>query len=222
MIISHKNTATIGDFANTWPLLSYISKIYGPVDLTLPVFYSNFIGFREFLEYQDFISSVDFLDRDADLDVQAHCDTMSSLIPKRCYFSANKLGLPIDRDLVLKCPNIDVSNDILEKIIIIDRTKTNVIKNTGLFTDSNKFYFLDFNIDRSDLFSWNINICLKAKKIIGTFTGLPIILDLFYKKFDLLYFDDIDGIMAYEEHYFSERNSQLFYYKNYDINNITI
>jgi hypothetical protein len=221
MIISHTNTATIGDFANTWPLLSYLSKVYGPLELSLPSIYENFIGLKDLLEYQDFISSVDFLDRKSDIDVQAHCGYISSSIPKRCYYSADIIGCSIDRDLVLKCPDIPVDPSICEKTIIIDRLKTNIFKQSGWFTSEN-YYWLDWDLNRSDRLLYNINICLKAKKVIATFTGLPIILDLFNKKFDLIYFDDLDGIRAYQEHYFPERNSRLFYYKNYDINNTTI
>jgi hypothetical protein len=221
MIISHTNTATIGDFANTWPLLSHLSKAYGPLELTLPSIYQQFVGLKDFLEYQDFISKIDFLDRSANIDVQGHCGYISSSIPKRCYYSADLLGCSIDRNLILKCPDIDIPTSIYEKIIIIDRLKTNVFKNHNWF-NSDKYYWLDWTLDRPDRISYNINICLKAKKIITTFTGLPIILDLFNKSFDLIYFDDLDGMIAYQEHYFPERNSKLFYYKNYDYNNITI
>lgn len=211
MVISHKNTNTIGDFANTWPLLSHLSKTAGPLEITLPGFYSSFNGLKEFLEYQDFCRAVDFNDRPSDLDVQAYTNYDNPVIPTRCYYTAQKLNKTIDRELILNIENQIISPSIYEKIIIIDRAKTNVLKNTNWF-NSDKYHWLDF----SKPLTYNINICLKAKKIIATFTGLPIILDLFNKQFDLIWFDDINGNIAYKDHYFPERNSKLYYYKDYE------
>lgn len=211
MLITHKNTATIGDFANTWPLLSQLSKQYGPLDLSLPEIYRKFVGLKEFLEYQQFINSVDFDDTDGDLDVQAHADwSILNSEPRRSYYTADQLKISIDRDLILKVQPEQISDNVINKTIIIDRTVNNILYNTGWFR-SDDYYWLDF----SQPISHNINICLQAKKVIATFTGLPIILDLFNKEFDLIWFDDIDGQRAYKEHYFSERNSKLYHYKTY-------
>ena len=209
LIVSHKNTATIGDFANTWPLLSQLSKEHGPIEVTLPNVYQKFNGLKEFLEYQQFIKSVDFEDRDSDIDVQAHAN-YSTNQPYRCYFTADQLNQSIDTDLNLQVEPVQIPDNIKDKIVIIDRTVNNILYNTGWFK-TDEYHWLDF----SKPLSYNINICLNAKKIISTFTGLPIILDLFNAKFDLIWFDDINGPQAYKEHYFSDRNSKLFYYKDY-------
>ena len=188
MLITHKNTATIGDFANTWPLLSEISKRYGPVDISLPNIYQKFLGFKEFLEYQDFVNTVDFDNRDGDIDVQAHADE-SLPIPKRCYYSASKMQWPIDRELVLKVADIEIPKELLQKPIVIDRTLNNTIRKHNLF-NSDEYYWLDF----SNSLSYNINICIKTNQpIYSTFTGLPIILDLFNIEQTLIWFDDVPG-----------------------------
>ena len=212
MLITHKDTATIGDFANTWPFLSQLAKQHGPLEITLPKTYEKFLGLKDFLEFQDFVKQIDFNDGEGDLDVQSHANwhIKNTPLPRRCYYTAEQLNISIDRDLILKVSNIEISDFLLNKTIVVDRTETHILKSTGWF-QTNDYYWLDY----SKPLPYNINICLKAKKIIATFTGLPIILDLFNKEFDLIWFDDIDGNTAYKDHYFQERNSKLFYYKNY-------
>jgi hypothetical protein len=146
---------------------------------------------------------------DSDIDVQAHANYNTNQ-PYRCYFTADQLNQSIDTDLNLQVESVQITDNIKDKIVIIDRTVNNILYNTGWFR-TDEYHWLDF----SKPLSYNINICLNAKKIISTFTGLPIILDLFNAKFDLIWFDDINGPQAYKEHYFSNRNSKLFYYKDY-------
>ena len=210
MLITHKNTGTIGDFANTWPLLSEISKRYGPVDISLPNIYQKFLGFKEFLEYQDFVNNVDFDNRDGDIDVQAYADE-SLPIPKRCYYSASKMQWPINRELVLKVADIEIPKELLQKPIVIDRTLNNTMRTHNLF-NSDEYYWLDF----SNSLSYNINICIKTNQpIYSTFTGLPIILDLFNIEQTLIWFDDVPGKQAFDWHYFPERKTKLIYYKDF-------
>lgn len=210
MIVSHKNTNTIGDFANTWPFISQLAKAAGPIEITLPPVYTKFVGLREFLEYQVFVKSVDFDDRDSHVDVQAHANWSSSTEPRRCYYTADQFQIPIDRALTLRVEDIDIPDKVVNKTIVIDRTRNNILSHTNWFK-SEDYYWLDF----SKPLSYNINVCLKASRVIATFTGLPVILDLFHKEFDLIWFDDINGPLSYREHFFSERNSKLIYYKDY-------
>lgn len=97
MLITHKNTATIGDFANTWPLLSEISKRYGPVDISLPNIYQKFLGLKEFLEYQDFINTVDLNNKMGIL--------MYKLMPMNLYQYLNDVIIR-----PLKCNGILIEN----------------------------------------------------------------------------------------------------------------
>jgi hypothetical protein len=212
MLITHKDTATIGDFANTWPYLSEIAKRYGPVDISLPGIYQKFLGLKEFLEYQDFVNTVDFEDSEGDLDVQAHANE-SLPIPKRSYYTAVQHQWPIDRNLILKVPDISIPEKLLQKPIVIDRTFNNTIKTHGMFL-SDEYQWLDYTMP----ISYNINICLKTKQpIYATFTGLPIILDLFNVEQTLIWFDDVPGQQAFEWHYFPERKTKLIYYKDFKI-----
>lgn len=212
MLVSHKNTATLGDFANTWPLISEISKQYGPVDISLPKIYEKFLGLKEFLEYQNFINIVDFDDREGDIDVQAHADE-SLPIPKRCHYSAAMMQWTIDRELVLKVPDMDIPEEYLVKPVVIDRTFNSILKTNGLFI-SDDYYWLDY----SNSIPFNINICFKTTQpIYSTFTGLPIILDLLNIKQTLIWFDDVPGQQAFDWHYFPERNTQFVYYKDFVI-----
>lgn len=210
---------TLGDFTTSLPLISELSKKEGPISITLKESYKKFIGLKELLEYQDFIESVDFENKESDLDIKCCCD-FNLPCPVRTYSAADILKYSVDRDLILKVPDIEIPEDILNKKIIIDRWSNNILRNMGCFK-SEDYYWIDF----SNSLSYNINICLKAKKVIATFTGLPVLLDLFNKEFDLIWFDAnyvdlfIDGIGAYKEFYFPERNSKLFYYKDYDYDN---
>jgi len=212
MLITHKDTATIGDFANTWPYLSEIAKRYGPVDISLPGIYQKFLGFKEFLEYQDFVNTVDFDNREGDLDVQAHANEALP-IPRRSYYTAAQNQWPIDRDLILRVADIEIPDEFLQKPIVIDRTFNNTMKKHEMFM-SDEYHWLDY----SKPLSYNINICLKTNQpIYATFTGLPIILDLFNIEQTLIWFDDVPGQQAFDWHYFPERKTKLVYYKDFTI-----
>ena len=223
MIVSFADDVsnTLGDFAVLWPLISELSKKEGPVSITLRQEFKKFIGLKEFLEYQDFVKSVDFDNRKSDINLEC-CSDFSLDCPVRAYSAADKIKSSVDRNLILKVPEIEIPEDIINKKIIIDRWGSNILDDMGWFK-SEEYYWIDY----SNSISYNINICLKAKKVIATFTGLPILLDLFNKEFDLIWFDAnyvdlyIDGIGAHKEFYFPERNSKLFYYKDYIIDSIT-
>jgi hypothetical protein len=203
MLISHKNTGTIGDFAAIWPTLSGLSKIYGPLDLTLPNCYAKqFNGIKEFLEYQDLFNNVDFDDREADLDVQAHQQPIDgNPLPTqlhRCHYLIEKelnIKFDIDFNLKLKVPYMEIPEEIKNKYIVIDRVKTQLIKKYGLFQNEDEYYWirptvfnhgLDKDTNGDSLF-YNINFCLQTNKGIKAMpTGLPIVLQFFDVKMDII------------------------------------
>lgn len=216
MVISFgdESVGTIGDFATSWPLISQLSKVEGPLEITLNDRYKKFLGLKDFLEYQDFVKCVDFENRKADINIPCCTDwTLTEKEPFRSYCGANKLRSSIDRNLILKVSPIEIPEDIISKKIVINRWGNNIFKNIRWF-NSSEYYWLDY----SNSLSYNINICLKAKKVIAAFTGLSVILDLFNKEFDLIWFDDMftNGEDGHKEFFFKERNSKLFYYKEYD------
>jgi|694.fasta_scaffold82225_2 hypothetical protein len=215
--INNEHVNTLGDFTTSLPIISELSKKEGPISITLKNSYKKFIGLKEFLEYQDFIKYVDFENKESDLNIECCSDFNSNLLcPIRTYTAADRLKCNVDRSLILKVTPIEISEDIINKKIIIDRWSNNILRGMGCFK-SEDYYWLDY----SNSISYNINICLKAKKVIATSTGLPVLLDLFNKEFDLIWFDAnyvdlfIDGIGGHKEFFFPERNSKLFYYKDY-------
>jgi hypothetical protein len=227
MLISHKNTGTIGDFASIWPTLSGLSKIYGPLDLTLPNCYlKQFNGIKEFLEYQDFFNNVDFDDRDADLDVQAYQQPIHGgplpTQPHRCHYEIEKklnIIFDIDFDLKLKVPHIEIPEEIKNKYIVIDRVKTRLIEKYGLFQNKNEYYWINPTVfnhgpDRDsngDSMFYNINICLQTNKGVKAMpTGLPIVLHLFNNiKMDIIGLC-YDGDNAWDWSYLRNRPNVTF------------
>ena len=212
MLISHKETGTIGDFGTSIPLLNALSKECGPLDLTFPRFYDGYIaGLKEFLEYQDFINSVDFLDRDGDFDLQCHPAHHS--IPNQTYFVYEKIKECLNLDLTfdfspqLKCPYIEIEKSIKDKNIVIDRTKFPFMKGCEIFSDESKFHFIDI----TKTFTYNINVCLQTnKKIYSIPTGLPIFLQyLNSPEMYMIYFEN-SGELA-EKHAYFKPNPSLHY-----------
>lgn len=229
MLISHKNTGTIGDFATSFPVLSSLSKIYGPLNFTLPYYYyTHYNGFKEFMEYQDFVNVVDFEDGVGDFDLQCHpIPTHNGGIPIQTYYVKNlietKLGVIVDIDtnFKLRVPYIEIDESIKNKNIVVDRVKTSVIKNSGLFGDESEFYWINptiFGGDGGDSLTYNINICLQTKKkLYVTPTGLPIILQHFDKEMEIISFDS-DGDMAWDYAYIQSNPKLKFMnYKNFKI-----
>jgi hypothetical protein len=222
MLISHKQTGTIGDLATSFPALSSLSKLVGPIDLTLSKLYDEryFNGLKEFLEYQDFVGTVDFNDRDGDFDLQCHPrPNPQGKLPLQQYFVKSqifeilKLDLEVDQNFKLKVPYIEVPEEIKNKNIIVDRVKTGVLKKTGLFNDENENFWLKTNKPNEiigDSIIYNINICLQTKKeLITTPTGLPIILQYFDKPMKIYQLCN-DGIWAKDFAYFTNNKNLTF------------
>lgn len=210
--ISHKNTATIGDFATSFPILSSLSKIIGPIDITLPPIYQHIVnGFKNFLEFQDFIGTVDFYDTESDFDLQCHPHEPQHK-PNQVWFVKKRLEsffnrqIPIDEHLLLKVPYEPVPDEIKNKRIIIDRTKTSIIKNKGIYQNLEENYWINVNTNDSvgDSIIFNINICLQTnKEVICTPTGFPIILQFFDIPLTILQLDK-PGLDARDMAYFEK------------------
>jgi hypothetical protein len=222
MLISHKQTGTIGDLATSFPVLSSLSKLVGPINLTLPKLYDEryFNGLKEFLEYQDFIGTVDFNDGDGDFDLQCHpIPTHGHGSPIQTYFVKNKIfnelkiDVEIDFNLKLKVPFIEIPYEIKNKNIIVDRVKTKVLERTGLFKNNEENYWINPSIpfvEKGDSLSYNINVCLQTtKELITTPTGLPIILQHFDKPMKV-YQLDMDGELAKDFAYFTDKKNLTF------------
>lgn len=210
MLITHKNTATLGDFSFTWPLLSSLSQKYGPLDISLPDNYRRYKGLKELLEYQDFCKSVDFLDREGDIDVQARGSNINKY-PILYYYSANLLNENIDENLIIKIPELETDDSINNKVIIFDRMRNYCIKNHNIKI-YNSYYS---NYDKSIIY--DLNLAKKNKnKIISTTTGISALLSLAMIPHTVLYFDDVSSKNDLLTHlYFSNRNIEFIYYKDF-------
>ena len=164
MIITHKDTGTHGDFSTQLPLLSSLKQRGEYIHLSLPKAYEKFNGLKNFLLYQEFIDEIDFLDLIGDIDIQAHiCNEPR---PCRARYMSKKLGFDINTKLSLFCPDTSVSDEYLQKPLIIDKNTPDrnrpIMKRSGLFPE-NEYTYLNF--DNHDII-YNINICRKTKQKI--------------------------------------------------------
>jgi hypothetical protein len=210
LVLSHRNTETLGDFATSFPILSTISKIHGPIDITLPPIYKEkYNGLKEFLEFQDFIGNIDYEDNESDVDIQCH-PHKDGYKPNQTWYTKEMLEkqlrtkLEIDTTLQLKVPFLEIDKSTINKNIIIDRDKTQVLKRTNLFQNQEKNHWLSTTKENEEgeTLIYNINVCLQNQKnIISTPTGLPILLQHFNLHFTMLQLDE-PGIQARDFAYF--------------------
>tara|TARA_B100001778_G_scaffold334458_1_gene345891 strand:- start:1989 stop:2678 length:690 start_codon:yes stop_codon:yes gene_type:complete len=225
MIVTHKNTGTLGDFIALLPLVSSLKKREKYIHLSLPKRYSVFSGLKNFLLYQNFIDEVDFLDTKGDLDIQAHrCDEPR---PCRARCEALRLGLSIDENLILNYKDVDIPFDKLSMPIVIDKNTPNndrpIMRRCGKFPDDRyKYIKFDKNFD----INYNVNLCVKnTNPIYSCLTGFGVLLQ-FFKSIDLniVWFNREDqkslGVPFYEETkpfydtYFDKPNICLKYWKD--------
>jgi hypothetical protein len=233
MLISHTNTGTLGDFAAIWPALSGLSKVYGPLDFTLPNEYSNkrYNGFAEFFLYQDFVNSLDFLDREADVDVQSNPNIdVGGMLPTQvhgCHQELQKklnINFDIDYDFELKIPYRDVPGDIKNKYIVVDRVYGQPLKKHNLFQNKNEYYWIrptihnhGFAVDQEgDVMVYNLNVCVQSTKgVKSTVTGLPIVLQYFKNiVMEVVSFDPMHD-MAWAHSYF-QNNKNITWCKSHE------
>lgn len=225
MIVTHKNTGTLGDFATQLPLLCAIKHKYGFLHLSLPKKYLHFNGLKEFLLYQDFVDIVDFDDITGDIDIQAHaCDLPR---PSRARYSLNKFNIEIQDDLKLKFKDIHIPSDLLNRPIVIDKnTPANnrpIMQKCGLF-DTNYYQYLTF--DNIQNINYNLNICLKTRyPIYSCLTGFPVLLQYFSSiDLNIIWFSREDQQLLsipffgedkpFYETYFNRPNIKLHYWKD--------
>lgn len=97
------------------------------------------------------------------------------------------------------------------------RRSWNILKDSGLFDDPEKFYFLDY-----ETYSLMDNACIinnSEKPFLGTFTGSGMLADLLGKENYCLYDDSMldppwNGMpieFSYWKHYYADRPNKLFH-----------
>ena len=225
MIITHKNTGTLGDFAILLPLISSLKNKYGYIHISLPEKYSLFSGLKEFLCYQDFIDDVDFLDINGDLDIQSSRCNMDRPCRARCQ--ARDLGIDIDENFTLNVKDIHIDKPLLSKPIVIDKNtpKNNrpIMLNSKKFP-KDKYHYIQF--DKKQNISYNINLCLKNNfPVYSCLTGFAVLLQFFFNmKLNIVWFSRQDqhdlSIPFYGESrpfyetYFNRPNVSLLYWKD--------
>lgn len=225
MIITHKNTGTLGDFIVLLPLLSSLKKQHKDIHLSLPEKYKLFSGLDRFLLYQDFIDRVDFLDLNGDIDIQAsRCDEPR---PCRARCEALRLGIDIDENVQLKIKDVNIPQKILDRPIVVDKNTPNnnrpIMQRCGKFPEEN-FYYIKF--DESFDINFNINLCIKNPHPVYTcLTGFGVLLQFFKDVYlNVVWFEREDqqklGIPYYEstkpfyDTYFDRSNVNLKYWKD--------
>ena len=164
-------TANLGDFFNSFPVISGISKAVGQkIHLLIRPEMRKFVGIKELISYQSFIESVDFYDdvilyNTPVLDLSSWTRTDRNSINRpieTCRYENwvidnYQLKFEVDDDFELQVPKLDI--DYLEdKILIGDRWSTKddpmvdsrrksyVIKDSGKYDDE-RYHYLDYSND---------------------------------------------------------------------------
>jgi hypothetical protein len=221
-------TSNLGDFLNSLPVLSGMSKTFNhKIQLILQSDMIKFNGIRELIEYQDFIDWVKF---DHEVPIEEKRDFIpfnswvdpiyDGIAPMETTRYQKKFGLyginfDIDNDYILKIQDIDIDCSGLfyvgDRCLLSTNDKS---RPSGILYDSGKFndcYFIDY----SKSCMHNANIIKKCGKFISTFTGIAVMADLLNVDFDLYYDSDFDGWAeqpieySYKKHFYMNRKSNL-------------
>jgi len=236
-------TANLGDFCNSLPVISGISKYKNEkIHLVIRPEMRKFAGIKEFLKYQPMISDVDFSD---DLITFGDIMTLSSWTRmdqedadrpiETCRYENwvndnYRMLFEVDDDFEVQVFPMFIG-DISDKTIIGDRwsskqdpsvdmrRNTNVIEN-GVNPDTTKVIYLDYTKD----IMYNLNVIKQSSKpFITTFTGIGIIADLMNKETivgwdeDMRVWDGQPVEFDFKRHYYGNRNSKLVHVKDIKI-----
>lgn len=226
-------TANLGDFLNSLPVLSGLSKTHGKIDFVIRGEMKKFNGIKEFLMYQNIFSDVTF---DDDVFMYGNIKTISSWTREdrnnvdrpieTCRYENwmkdnYKIDFEVDDDFILKVDdtlNIPIEDsyyggDRWSGPNIDGRRKSWTLAHLPNIT------WLDYNQPMMH----NAYIIKHCKEpFITTFTGISGIADLLNKKQIVLWGEDIRDWdnkpieYSFQKHYYGNRNSKLMYLGDFE------
>lgn len=238
------HTKNYGDFLNVMPVLSGLHNTFGKLKLVVADNLQMINGFREFMEYQDIFTEVHFAMEIIGMRTEDYVHVVYSdyeyrdltEMPDRpietmrhekfvrdMYPYLTEQNWKVDDDFVLKTNDTLLDGDYTNKIICGDRwlhkntdgrRQSNILKDSGLFEATDKFFFLDYSK------SAMLNACIikNGLEFIGTFTGSSVVADLLnvnhfvlWLKNDMQYWNNSSNIdYSYWKHYYKNRNSKIY------------
>jgi hypothetical protein len=230
-------TANLGDFLNSFPVLSGLHKQYGKFDFVIKDGLKKFRGIKEFLVNQDMFSSVEF---DTDVFMYGNVINLSSWTredqnnPNRpietCRYenwlrdNYPNLQFEVDDDVQILVPEMDI--EIEDTYYCGDRWDAPDIdtrRKSSVLAHLNEFKFLSYE----NSLSTNAYIIKNLKKpFITNFTGVAVLADLLnvpsyvvwkaedwnpeFRKGDNCYWDNGKDInKVFQKHFYGNRKSKL-------------
>lgn len=243
------NVFNFGDFLNGLPVISGLHKSLGQkIKFVIPDSMSQIKGIRYFLEYQNIFSDVYFRKEILNMDESSYIiatysqEDFKSLTerPNRPietmrwekFIKDNYKDLTweVDDEFELEvyvnygiyCDQRKwICGDRWSKPSTDARRASNVLKDSGLFGDTNKYQFLSYE---DDVMTNAMFIKSSLHPFIGTFTGSGMMADLLNKKNYCVYNDDMvnppwNGMpIEYSlwKHYYADRPNTLVHVKDFE------
>lgn len=232
-------TLNFGDLLNAFPVISGFYHSFGEkIKLVVPDQMEQIKGWREFFNFQPMIESSHLrkeiigMEEDQYIQVIYSPEEYRNLLSRpnrpietlrhekfvRDYYP-NLGKWEVDDDFYLE---VDGQLESYDKFVCGDRwlnkntdtrRASNVLMDSGLFNDENKFLFLDYS--QTAMHNAAL-IKFSTKPFIGTFTGSSVMADLMNKehyvlwnKQDMLFWNNAPILYSYWKHYYSDRESQL-------------
>jgi hypothetical protein len=239
MIVHLTSTANLGDFMNSMPVLSGLSKhINEKLDFIIRPDMRKFKGIKEFLQFQDIFKSVNFSDEVflygniINLSSWTRFDRGVSYRPfETCRYENwlidnYNIKFEVDDDFVLKVPELNI--DVGDKYYCGDRWNGPDIditngRKTNTLCNLKGVKFLDYNLDVTT----NAYLIKKSvKPFISNFTGISVIADLLNKDSVILWTDDMENFdnkpitFSFEKHFYGNRKCKLMYYEDFKLEDL--
>ena len=228
-----QGTGVMGDFLNSLPVLSGLSKAYDcKIFLAVQGNLRTFNGMIDLLKYQYMFEDVVY-DDEVTIDVEYFKLTSWTRSTKNSEHrpietsryenflnDTYDVSFEVDDDFVLEIPKIELDNDAADYVYIGDRWTTNIDmrRNCNIIKDSGKYNDVKFRyLDYSQTMAYNAALMNKSKyPFISAITGISVLANLMKKEQIVLYddamitWDNRSSIMdTYNKHYYSNRNTRI-------------
>lgn len=230
ILYAAQGTSNLGDFFNSFPVLSGISKIYGNITLILQNDVVRFNGIKELISYQSFIDNV-YFENEYKIISSEVIIPFNSWVEERITkegrpmetcryeirFKDYKMEFEVDDEFILQIPELDV--EVFNDYILGDRcTKTTYDKRRkcGLIPET-KYHEVGKYLNYNNNLIYNLNMIKQSTKpFVTTITGISVLVDLMNIPQILLYDDEMENWQdrgtihnTYIRHYYNDRKSIL-------------
>lgn len=226
MLFYLNSTANLGDFLNSLPVFSGLSKNY-KFSLIIKDEMKKFNGLVELLKFQNIFDEIYYDTQTFDSVTQIFLISSwtrenksdDNAPTETCRYenwirdNFKQLTFSVDNDFILKVP--DYNFDVPKKIVCGDRWVGPDIDNrrkSNILIEFNKLIQLDFS--KSLLYNAYI-IKHSLNPFISTFTGIAVLADLLGVEQYVIWGDDLDNWdnkpieQSFYKHFYKNRNSSL-------------